>query len=67
MRKWFPWLTRTYWIPYNPDADLDLLKIQERLPKNVLSVEEVERVLKMSDTARTPGIRDRAMLETCTA
>ena len=64
LRRWFRWLTRNNRILYNPAADLDLPKVEERLPKHVLTVEEVERVLNMPDTATALGIRDRAMLET---
>lgn len=64
IRKWFRWLTRNNRILYNPAADLDLPKVEERLPRHVLTVEEVERVLNMPDTATAIGVRDRAMLET---
>jgi integrase/recombinase XerD len=49
---------------YNPAADLDLPKVEERLPKHVLTIEEVERVLNLPDTTTALGVRDRAMLET---
>ena len=64
IRKWFRWLTRNNRVLYNPAADLDLPKVEERLPKHVLTIEEVERVLNLPDTATALGVRDRAMLET---
>ena len=64
IRKWFRWLTRNNRVLYNPAADLDLPKVEERLPKHVLTIEEVERVLSLPDTTTALGVRDRAMLET---
>jgi len=64
IRKWFRWLTRNNRVLYNPAADLDLPKVEERLPKHVLTIEEVERVLNLPDTTTALGVRDRAMLET---
>jgi len=64
IRKWFRWLTRNNRVLYNPAADLDLPKVEERLPQHVLTIEEVERVLNLPDTTTALGVRDRAMLET---
>ena len=64
IRKWFRWLTRNNRVLYNPAADLDLPKVEERLPKHVLTIEGVERVLNLPDTTTALGVRDRAMLET---
>ena len=64
IRKWFRWLTRNYRILYNPAADLDLPKVEARLPKHVLTVDEVEAVLRQPDVSTAIGVRDRAMLET---
>lgn len=63
IRKWFRWLVRNHRILYNPAADLDLPKVEERLPKHVLTIEEVERVLAQPDLTTPLGMRDRAMLE----
>ncbi|MBV8272148.1 MAG: site-specific tyrosine recombinase XerC [Cupriavidus sp.] len=63
IRKWFRWLVRQNRILYNPAADLDLPKVEERLPKHVLTIEEVERVLAQPDLTTPLGVRDRAMLE----
>ncbi len=39
-------------------------KQQQRLPRHILSVNEVEQVLNACDTSEPLGLRDRAMLET---
>ena len=63
LRMFFKWLTRTGQIPANPAAELDLPRQIRRLPRHVLSVLEVERVLAGADTGGTIGLRDRAMME----
>lgn len=60
----FKWLTREGHILYNPAADLDLPKAPHRLPKHLLSVEQVSQVLNQPDIQTLGGLRDRAILET---
>ena len=59
----FKWLTREGHILYNPAADLDLPKAPHRLPKHLLSVQQVGQVLNQSDTNTLAGVRDRAKME----
>lgn len=63
LRAFFKWLTRTGQLPANPAAEIDLPKKIRRLPRYVLSVAEVEQVLKLADTNGPIGLRDRAMME----
>jgi integrase/recombinase XerD len=64
IRAWFRWLTRTNRLLYNPAADLDLPKLEQRLPRNIPGEEEMERLLNVPDVTGLPGVRDRAILET---
>lgn len=64
IRAWFKWLARQNHILYNPASDLELPRLEHRLPRHVLSQREVETVLAVPDLATPTGIRDRAMLET---
>jgi integrase/recombinase XerD len=64
IRVWFKWLTKTNRILYNPASDLDLPRIERRLPKHILSSDEAEKILNVPDINTLMGIRDRAMLET---
>ncbi|MBV1777403.1 site-specific tyrosine recombinase XerC [Burkholderiaceae bacterium DAT-1] len=64
LRAWFKWLARQNHILYNPASDLDLPKLERRLPKHILSIREVETVLAVPDLDTDAGIRDRAILET---
>lgn len=64
VQKWFRWLTRNNRLLYNPAADLDLPRKEERLPKYVPTPGEMERVLGMPNLETPMGVRDRAILET---
>jgi integrase/recombinase XerD len=64
LRVWFKWLARNNHILYNPACDIELPKLESRLPKFVLTAREVERVLAQPDLGTPAGVRDRAMLET---
>ncbi len=58
------WLARNRILLYNPAAELVLPRQSNRIPRDVLSIEEAERVLNVPDVETDIGIRDRAMLET---
>jgi integrase/recombinase XerD len=61
---WFRWLTRSHRILSNPAADLDMPRMERRLPKHILSAEEADRILNGVDMNEALGVRDRAILET---
>jgi integrase/recombinase XerD len=63
VRAFFQWLARQHHLLYNPASELELPKQQQRLPRHILSVAEVEQVLNACDTSEPLGLRDRAMLE----
>jgi integrase/recombinase XerD len=65
VRAFFQWMARQHHLLYNPASELELPRQQQRLPRDILTVAEVEQVLNACDT-RDPsglGLRDRAMLE----
>ena len=68
VRAFFQWMARQHHLLYNPASELELPRQQQRLPRHILSVAEVEQVLNacdVSDPHGNPlGLRDRAMLET---
>jgi len=64
LKGWFKWLTRQNVLPSNPASELELPRMARRLPRHVLTVEEVEAVMAQVDLADPLGIRDRAVLET---
>jgi len=64
VRAFFKWLTRQNVLLYNPASELELPRLEHRLPKHVLTAREADLVLAQADTADLLGIRDRAILET---
>jgi integrase/recombinase XerD len=63
IRAWFKWLAKENHILYNPASEIELPKLEKRLPKAVLSESEAERVLNLVDISEPMGLRDRAILE----
>jgi len=64
IRAFFKWLARQNYLLYNPASELELPRLEHRLPKHVLTKTEVEQVLAQPDTSEAMGLRDRAILET---
>lgn len=64
LRHWFRWMVREKHILYSPAADLELPRLEKRLPKAILSAREAETVLAVPDIGNPAGLRDRAILET---
>jgi integrase/recombinase XerD len=64
VRAFFKWLSRNRHILANPASEMDLPKIEKRLPRHVLTITESEKVLSGADPATANGLRDRAILET---
>ena len=64
LKGFYSWLVRERYLPYSPASELELPKYSRRLPTESLSVEEMERVLRVPDLETPLGLRDRAMLET---
>jgi len=50
-------------LGHDPTRKLTLLKKPRRLPRNILSVDEVRKVIETPDTSTLLGYRDRTMLE----
>ena len=64
VRAFFKWTTRHNHTLYNPASEIDLPRLEMRLPKHVLSEPEAEKVMGLPDLSEPLGVRDRAMLET---
>lgn len=63
VRPWFKWMARQNHILYNPAAEIELPRLELRLPRHVLSAKEAEQVLNQADVRTPEGIRDRAIME----
>jgi integrase/recombinase XerD len=59
----FRWLTRNNHLLYNPASELELPRTERRLPKAILTIGEVEKVLAQADLRTPLGVRDRAIME----
>ena len=64
VRALFRWLTRQNYLLYNPASELELPRLERRLPKHVLTITEVEQVMRIPHLDELRGVRDRAILET---
>lgn len=64
LRHWFRWLVRQGHLLYSPAADLELPRMEKRLPKAILSAREAETVIAVPNVGNSAGLRDRAILET---
>lgn len=64
VRAFFKWAVKNDHVGSNPASDLELPKVEHRLPKAALTITEAEAVLAIPDLSTASGVRDRAMLET---
>jgi integrase/recombinase XerD len=63
VRVFFQWLTRRGRILADPSTGIQLPKQKQPLPRGVMTLREVEKILAMPDVDKPLGLRDRAMLE----
>ena len=63
LRRWFAWLAKQHVLEHDPARDLVLPREERRLPRQPLSVAEVEAVLAQADLSTPHGLRNRAILE----
>ncbi|MGX9133777.1 site-specific tyrosine recombinase XerD [Rummeliibacillus sp. JY-2-4R] len=62
IRSFHQFLLREKRCDHDPTIHIEMPKIEQKLPK-VLSIEEVDRLIKAPNIAKPQGVRDRAMLE----
>ena len=63
LRGWCRWLARERYVQDNAASELVLPRAPKLLPRVVLSVTQVERLMAQPDVSGLTGARDRAMLE----
>ena len=63
IRGYFKWLTRQNVLLSNPASELELPRLERRLPRYVLTASEAEQVLCQPRLSELMGLRDRAILE----
>jgi len=63
LKDWFSWLVRQNVLLSNPASELELPRMEKRLPAEALSLREVETILAVPSISDPLGVRDRAILE----
>lgn len=63
VKRFFEWLEATQQVLVNPAEAIQEPKRKTRLPKFVLSEEQVEKVMATFDMGKPSGLRSRAILE----
>ncbi len=64
LQNFFKWLAKYNHIEGNPTLDIVLPKLGKHIPRAVLTIREIEKVLIGIDIKSPLGLRDRAILET---
>jgi integrase/recombinase XerD len=64
IKVWFKWLSKNNRILYNPASEIELPRDVHRLPKHILSHDDIQQIFKQPDISTVLGLRDRAILET---
>lgn len=63
LKGFFRWLARENVILWNPASEIEMPRLERRLPKAILSEREVEMVFAQPDLSDPLGLRDRVMME----
>ena len=63
LKSFYQFLTVEQIIAKDPTENLESPKQDKKLPQ-ILTIDEVERLLRQTDASTAPGTRDRAMMET---
>ena len=63
VKVFFEWMLKNDYIERLPVEDIELPKLPHQLPRNILSIKEVESLLNSPDLTTPTGLRNRAMME----
>jgi integrase/recombinase XerD len=63
LKDYFRWLTKQNVVLHNPASELQLPRMEKRLPTAALSLAQMDALLAVPNVADPLGVRDRAMLE----
>jgi integrase/recombinase XerD len=64
LKAFFKWLAKENHILFNPASEFDLPKIPKRLPKYILTTEEINDMINQTSIYGDLGIRDAAIIDT---
>ena len=63
LKSYFSWLVRQNVINANPASELELPRVEKRLPEEALTPTQIEHIMAVPNVSDPLGLRDRAMLE----
>jgi len=63
VKDWFRWMTKQNLLMHNPASEIELPRMEKRLPGAALTVSQMESLLRIPNVGDPLGVRDRAMLE----
>ena len=63
LKHWFSWLTKQNVIIHNPASEIELPRMEKRLPTEALTLTQIESLLSVPNITDPLGVRDRTMLE----
>ena len=63
VKAWFKWMTRENYLASNPASEVQSIRVPNKLPDAVLSVEDVQHILNAIDVNDIEGLRNRAIVE----
>jgi integrase/recombinase XerD len=63
VQRWFRFLRKKGVLAFDPIADVRAPRRKKRLPSGILSVEEIERLMRLPDLKTPRGYRDRTIME----
>lgn len=63
VKGFFSWLVKEQYLTSNPASEIELPKIGKSLPRYIMSIDEVEKIILQPNISEPEGVRDRAILE----
>ncbi len=63
VKRFFAWATRMNLVLADPTAEIEIPRVTVRLPRNILTLEEMKHLLAVPDVTTAVGLRNRALLE----
>jgi len=63
VKLFFQWLARKNYLVNNPASEIEMPRVERRLPKFLLTAQEADLIIAQPDVGDALGLRDRAVLE----
>ncbi len=63
LKNFFKWMAQKNHMLYNPASEIQLPKIPRKLPREILTPEQISEIISQPDINTPDGIRDRTIME----